>query len=120
MTTTKALAIYVAKKAARPIVFIIFLALLYIGLSSSMLYKGIHDAEKSHAAVNQVQGVYVFVDCKPIKETQYVGTVKAGVTWSGSYKEVIEKLVKKAKKEYPDAEGIIFNGDEKADVIKFK
>jgi hypothetical protein len=115
MITTKSLAIAVAKKIARPIAFIAFLAALYAGLTSSRL-----QSEKSHAAVNQVEGLYIFVESKPIAPTDYLGTVKAGVTWSGDFKEVIAKLVKKAKKEYPAAEGIIFNGDEKADVIKFK
>lgn len=116
MKTTKSLAIAVAKKIARPIAFIAFVALLYIGLTGSK----VHEPDKSHAAVTKIEGLYIFVSSQPLAPNDYLGTVKAGVTWSGDFKEVIAKLVKKAKKEYPAAEGIIFNGEEKADVIKFK
>ena len=57
-------------------------------------------------------------------EYEYLGTVKSNVTMSGQYEDVRNNLIRRAKKEYPAAEGIILNlkdgGTDKADVIKFK
>jgi len=74
---------------------------------------------KKTAEVNQESGLYIFSDSKPVKEYEYLGTVKV-VTFQGIYKEAIPALIKKAKKEYPSAEAIIYIDTEKADVIKFK
>lgn len=117
MINTKSLAIIIANKFARIIALAAFLTAIYVGLTSSNV---LDTPDKSHAAVTKIEGLYIFVSSQPLAPNDYLGTVKAGVTWSGDFKEVIAKLVKKAKKEYPAAEGIIFNGEEKADVIKFK
>lgn len=77
------------------------------------------------AEVNQVQGFYIFVDSKPVQEYEYLGTVKSGLTFSsGQYQSIRDILVKKARKEYPLGNGIIFHfhdgGTDKADIVKFK
>lgn len=85
-----------------------------------------YEPKKNTAEAEQYEGVYVFADCKPVKEYQYLGSVKIGIslTGSGQYQDVRDKLIKRAKKEYKDAEAIILNlkdgGVDKADVIKFK
>ena len=83
--------------------------------------------DKAAATVNQVQGLYLFIDSKPVKDYQYLGTVNAGAAVglaAGQYQAVRDRLLKKIKKEYPDATGAIFNfnkgGTDKADAIKFK
>lgn len=86
------------------------------------------DAVKKNAAVvEQVQGIYVFTDCKPVKEFEYLGTVKATGAFSvrsPQYESVRDILIKRLKKEYPQADGIILklkDGDtDSADAIKFK
>lgn len=35
-------------------------------------------ANKSTATVNQIKGYYIFVDCKPDKEYEFLGTVETG------------------------------------------
>lgn len=80
---------------------------------------------KSIAEVNQVQGYYIFVDSKPTAEYEYIGTVKVSISFiSEQYQSVRDALIKKARKEYPLGNGIIFHfhdgGTDKADVIKFK
>lgn len=77
-------------------------------------------ASKQTANVNQKMGLYIFTDSKPVKEYEYMGTISAGITVNGYYDEVINSIIKRAKKDYPQAEGIIFISNSKAEVIKFK
>ncbi len=71
------------------------------------------------AQVNQQEGIYIFVDSKPVGKYQYLGTVKTNC--ARQYQGIKNKLIKQAKKQYPKANGIILNfatgGIDKADVI---
>lgn len=73
-----------------------------------------------------MQGLYIFTDCKPLYEYEYLGSVKNGARFAGSsqYQPVRDGLIKKIKSDYPQADGVIFhfvNGAaDKADAIKFK
>ena len=86
---------------------------------------------KASATAEQFQGIFVFVDSKPQNEYEFLGTVGKGSSWGkafglqgSEYTDRRDKLVKAAKKEYPQAEGIILHlregGKDEADVIKFK
>ncbi len=82
-----------------------------------------YQVKNSTAEVEQVSGVYVFVNSKPVHEYEYMGTVKsAGVVMSKDYEDLMPKMVKRAIKEYPKADAVIFKNGEiyEADVIKFK
>lgn len=59
---------------------------------------------------------------KPTQDYDYLGSVKKSVAWSGKPDEMLNSLLKKVKKEYPNADGmIITNIDmDKADAVKFK
>lgn len=95
---------------------------ILVGVSfTALISAGVAEyaVSKKTAEVNQESGLYIYTDCKPVKEYEYLGTVKV-ITFQGIYKEAIPLLIKKAKKEYPSAEGIIYIDSEKADVIKFK
>lgn len=80
--------------------------------------------EKSTAKVNRYQNLYIFTDCEPIMEYEYLGTVKVIMSWSGQYQPIRDALIKKGKNKFPNAEGIILNFQygrvDRADVIKFK
>lgn len=89
-------------------------------LCSSFIFCGLPAIEHSHADVNALENILIFTDCKPLNEFETIGNVKVGFSVSGSYQEIISKLVKKARKDYPTAQGIIFDGNDKAQVIKFK
>jgi len=90
-------------------------------LSTLFAFTAVYEAKNNTAEVDQLEGVYFFANSKPVKEYEYLGSVKIGFTMgNGGYQDMREKLVKKAKKEYPKADGIIYNGDDKADCIKFK
>ena len=78
--------------------------------------------EKGLAVVEQQQGYYIFVFCKPYKEYDYLGTIKAksaGWTWSGEFRDALDITLKRLKKEYPKADGVIVY-ENKADAIRFK
>lgn len=79
-------------------------------------------AKHSDATVNQMQGVYIFMYCKPVAEYTYLGSIKIKVAWSGQPEEMLNITLRKLKKDYPGADGIIFTSAqmEMIDVIKFK
>ena len=95
---------------------------ILIGVSSmALISAGVSNyvASKQTADVSIYQNVRVFTDCKPVSEYEYLGTVKVRLSVTGEYTEVRDILLKNAKKDYPNCEGIIIAG-EKADVIRFK
>lgn len=80
---------------------------------------------KYQAKVSQYQGLYLFVDCEPLKETKYLGTIKTKVSFSSAqYSSLRDKLIKKCKADYPDAKGLIIKfvsgGTDTGDAIKFE
>ena len=88
---------------------------------------GDYQPTKATAEVESIQGILIFSDCKPIQPYDYLGTVKSTGTGgfaSGEYASVRDRLIKNAKKDYPNADGLILNLREnktdQADAIKFK
>ncbi len=77
---------------------------------------------KDMAKIDPVEGVSVFYQCKPVAASDYVGTIKVGVTMTNKTSDCLRALVKKVKKDYPGADGIIITDPDfqKADAIKFK
>ena len=95
---------------------------ILIGISfTALIAAGIENyvVTKNTANVETYQNIRVFTDCKPVAEYEYLGTVKVTFASNGYYTELRDILLKNARKQYPNAEGIIINFD-KADVIKFK
>ncbi len=78
-----------------------------------------YQLKKSTAEVETYQGLLIYTDCKPVMEYAYLGTEKVSIAWSGKYDEVKNILIKNAKKNHPNADGIIISSG-KADAIKFK
>ena len=77
----------------------------------------------NQAEVNQLQGIYIFTDSKPLQPYDYLGTVKKTVTFAGGiqYAAIRDRMIKKVKSDYPTADGIIFYGNaDRCDAIKFK
>lgn len=102
--------------------------LVGVALSSLLAFKAgsNYESKNSTAEVEQMQGLYIFTDARPVKEYEYLGTEKANFSLmgSGQYQDVRDKLIRKIKKEYPKANGIIFQfkdgGTDRADAIQFK
>jgi len=103
-------------------IFIAALVFILVCASQGFIPKP-NNYDKDMARVTKYQGLYVFMQCQPLGEYQELGTVKkTGIVWNGDPTEMYETLVKKAKKNYDDAQGIIFDDVkmEHATVIKFK
>lgn len=79
-------------------------------------------ADKGLCKAEQREGYYIFILSKPIAEYEFLGTVKKNIALTGQPNEMINGILKKVKKEYPKADGIIFTSAdfEKAEAIKFK
>ncbi len=98
----------------------------FVLLTTLAMRGNFYDVKKGTAEVDQYQGVYVFTDSKPVSEYEYLGTVKLTfrIGNSGQYQSVRDVMIKKAKKDYPEADGIIMifkdGGTDRADAIKFK
>lgn len=90
-----------------------------------LAFASAYEPTKATAEVYQMEGYYIFVDSKPVKEYETLGEIKSGfASINPQYKEIRDNLLKKARKKYPNGDGIVcyFNstGFDKADVIKFK
>ena len=93
-------------------------------LISFLLLSFIYQAtDKTAAKVEQREGINIFMFSKPAAEYQFLGSIeKKGIVMSGKPEEMFNTMLKKCKKEYPQADGIIFTelNMYKADCIKFK
>jgi len=77
----------------------------------------IYEVKNATAEVDTENGILVFTECKPVKEYQYLGEVKIkGIVSSLKYDLMVDKLTKKAKKEYPTANAIIYHTSKQLDV----
>ena len=88
-------------------------------------FKDGQDKDKhSLARANKVQGLYVFTDCDPVNDYEVVERESVSFGFKSDYQSIRDKLIKKALKDVPDADGVIFTfstgGSDKAAVIKFK
>ena len=98
---------------------VLLLGLTFVGFKTLSDHSG--------AKADQMQGLYVFVNSTPTSEYQYLGTVETAgraTVKELQYSEVRDKLIKIAKEEYPNADGLIFHfqtgARDKVDAIKFK
>ena len=92
-------------------------------MMGAVAFKMSYEPKNSTAEVEQIQGASVFINSKPIKEYEFLGNVKsAGIVMSKDYEDLMPKMVKKAIKEYPKADGVIFKGGSiyECDAVKFK
>lgn len=87
-----------------------------------------YQVRKNTAEVKKVLGLYVFTDSDPVLEYDVLGEIKisSALSISDSYGSRRDALIKKAKKEYPNADAILCYPETtglssvSADVIKFK
>jgi hypothetical protein len=81
-----------------------------------------YDVSNKTAEVLQRDGLYIYIQCTPVKDFTVLGSEKKTITFSGSNNSTIDGVIKKIKKEYPEAQGVIFESIDltKGDAIKFK
>lgn len=74
------------------------------------------------AEVRQVDGLNIYLYSEPVDQYEVIGSVKApGLTKTDRVDYLVELIVKRAKKSYPNATGLIFiagKDSHKAKVIK--
>ena len=87
---------------------------------------------KKHAEVNKYQGIYIFNNCRPSDDYDELGSVEKkglmfhhifGLFALNSYpREKINIIIRRAKKNYPECDGVIFDNIQMnhAICIKFK
>ncbi len=84
-----------------------------------------YQIKESTAEVNELQGLKIFVDSKPLTEYEYLGTVTSNMYMGSSqYTSKRDRLIKLTKKKFPSADGVIFafktGSADRCDAIKFK
>jgi hypothetical protein len=83
-----------------------------------------YELNHSTAEVTKIEGFYIFMDSKPIMPYDSLGEVDLGFVGGTQYEDIRANLIKRARKKYPTADGIILNlnkkGVDKCNVIKFE
>lgn len=109
-----------------------FFTIITVAALSGFSVKKQFADKNAIAEANQVQGLFVFVDSKPMAEYTTLGTVdisrkdwrKSGVATNPQYNNVRDLLITEVRKEYPAADGIILHlnpgGKDYATAIDFK
>ena len=100
---------------------VLFLGVVFLATTAFTVSKAL-EPSKTSANVEQIQGLYLFIKSKPVLEYEYLGTCKTSITWSAKASEAINVMIKKVKKDYPSADGVIFTDENlwQGDAIKFK
>lgn len=88
---------------------------------ATILFSSFKLISEHKASPAQLQGLYIYYQSTPAEDYNYIGTIKAGVTFNGQPEEMINSLIKQTVKKYPSAEGIIITpAMDKADAISYK
>jgi len=67
------------------------------------------DINNGLATVNKVDGYYIFMQCTPVAPYEILGTVKkTGIAISGDPDEMFKTILRRAKKDFPKCDAIIF------------
>lgn len=69
----------------------------------------LYDVRKSTAEVEQVHGIYVFTDCKPVMEYEYIGKVEAFWIAKDDYETVRDEVIRLVKKKQKAANAVILH-----------
>lgn len=96
-----------------------------LGLAVAALFsfQATYQVKKGTAEVEYVSGVYVFNQSTPVMEYEFLGKVNMPeIKMTGKPKEMTNTAIKRVLKQYPEADGIIFQSENmsKVDAIKFK
>jgi len=86
-----------------------------IGLISFTVFE---NENNSLAKTEQVQGIYIFYNSKPVSTYDVIGSEKTSFALKGNPEELINIAIKKAKKDFPNTEGIVFTNED-MDVYNF-
>lgn len=98
---------------------LLFGFLIAAGLFSSLAFTPLLNLNE--ATVEQMQGLFIFHLSKPTAEYDYLGSVKPGaVVPSKEFSVLLKIMIKRAKEDFPLANGLIVHEDYTADAITLK
>lgn len=96
-------------------------------LTLTFAFNGASDnVDKTMASVQKLDGYYIFVKAEPKAPYEKLGNMESpGMVKSLALNSMLNTFIKKAKKDYPNADGLVFNaagesGMGSCEVIKFK
>ena len=100
-------------------------SVLGIALTIILGFCGIrYEPSYSTSEVLKIDGFFIFTDSKPVMPHDSLGIVELGFVSGTQYETVRNNLIKRARRTYPNADGIILNlnkkGLDNCHVIKFK
>ncbi len=96
----------VTNKTTRPVAWKLFEIITLIAVVFLIAFKSAPETNK--AEVNQVNGLFIFSDSKPIAKYTYIGTIRNnGISLNPKYTNVRDKMINKLKEKYPEANGVI-------------
>ena len=78
--------------------------------------------QKGLAIADQEQGIYIFIRSKPL-DYEFLGKINMPeIVFNGKAKEAISNGIRRCKKQFPEATGIIFTNENlnKCEAIKLK
>lgn len=87
-----------------------FLSGMVVSFFFAFSANPLDEVKKNAAEVDQVQGFYVFAKCKPLAEYEFLGTVGGPGIGNHEFDNLVELIIKKARREFPQANAIIFDG----------
>ena len=68
-----------------------------------------YEPTKATGEVEQMQGLYIFTDSKPVSEYEYLGTVKTTFAVDVQYVGTRDKMIRKAKKSFQKQKVLSYN-----------
>lgn len=91
-----------------------------VDLAAAIKFKDRSSEKKGQSLVRKEEGICIFTECEPVSPYTVLGREKIHVSWTGQYTELRSIMLKKTKRDYPDAEGVIFSSNiDEAVIIKF-
>lgn len=101
-----------------------FSALLVAIFFATPCYSQTETPAPDMGRVQKIDGFYIFVRSEPVKPYESLGRVKGGkVVMDNTFTGMLTALIKKAKKEYPNANALLFNavdGMTECEAVKYK
>lgn len=101
----------------------VVLTLINGGIDKAYIIK-FKNSEDDHslARVQRIRGTYIFCDCEPINNYEYLGDLKGKFTFNPQYTVLRDDILRKCLKKYKDANGVILHfvlgGKDTAEAIK--
>lgn len=98
----------------------LFGLLLGMSVMGLLAMQSIYNPKANTAEVDQEQGMYIFIRSKPVNDYKFLGKIKMSFITSSKPSENLASALKRAAKQFPEANGVIVQSDnyESVDAIQ--